>query len=147
MACDSYDLIMYITTGNQTQSKVYADKSCHTSLDNVKLKESKAIQVDSFEIKNTKHSQLQTVSIVTRDTQVQVDGVHYSPESGEYSGFLEDGVSGLSNIRRESFVYDNASEKQIESNLDNNSIELKVKSLLRNLAELEDQNVYFIHAY
>jgi hypothetical protein len=90
---------MYRTTGNQTQRKLYVDKSCYTFVESIKPKESKNIQVDTFVVKNIKHSQLQTVAVMTRDVQVQSEGVQYVPESDKYCASLEDGISGISTAR------------------------------------------------
>lgn len=56
-------------------------------------KESKAIQVDTYKVKNIKHSQLQTVSIIMSDIQVQTDGILHSSESVEGSSDSGDVIS------------------------------------------------------
>jgi hypothetical protein len=56
-------------------------------------KESKAIQVDTYKVKNIKHSQLQTVSIIMSDIQVQTDGILHSSESVQGSSDSGDVIS------------------------------------------------------
>jgi hypothetical protein len=101
-------LIIYITTGNQTQSKVYVDQFSYTIEESIRPKESKNIQVDTFVVKNIKHSQLQTVAVMTRDAQVQSAGGQYVIESDKCCDDSECGISGMSTER----VYENEFKQQ-----------------------------------
>lgn len=109
MSCDSDDLIIYITTGNQTQCTVFVDKPCQTVVENA---ESKAIQVHAF---NVHDSQMQTISVVTKDIQVQSDlklkTFDECSSQTSNSNYVAD--SAVSNIHRESFNYENTLEKKI----------------------------------
>ena len=104
--------MLYISTGNQTQPTMYVEKSFHTVLVNTDLKESKAIQVDTFILKD---SQIQTYPVITRNIRIQCDlslktfgecsFYKNITETADYSAVSEDSASRISNIRRKSFGF------------------------------------------